>query len=181
MRATLGSTMNVYIPLFLSLIISTAYGIEQIPVIPLKVGLEWHYTLGEQNITNTVVDKRVINGEEWFQTEEFGFRYWLTNRDDGTYMTHSELGKGQQPKDVFILFPKAPKLGHQWNPDGVEITVLGVDDVIRIGKTDYRVHQLAFGLGDETIALIWYSPGHGILRQIDNINGELKVYTRVIK
>ena len=146
-------------------------------IYPLEKDKTWVYKIGATTISNSVIDSKIIKSEAWYRTSEFGFKYWLCNRADGVYMTHAKIHDGEELSDTFLLFPKDPKLGKTWNPDGVEISVLSVGDMITVNGKQFKANLFSFAFNEKETVLIWFANGTGVVKQVDNLNGKLKIYT----
>ena len=84
-------------------------------------------------------------------------------------MSWANIDAGEKPNDAFPVFLRDPVLGQKWNPDGVDIWVIATDTKLSVGGVEYSCDVYAFGIGDKKSAIIWFSPGYGVIQQVDNI------------
>ena len=101
------------------------------PLYPLKVDMYWVYELEEDPgnpVTNKVISKKTILGNEWYELEEYGDTFWVRNTAEGQVeafnLFNTDARDVSQVEEV-IIYRYPYRAGETYTIDEDVITIAG--------------------------------------------------------
>lgn len=131
------------------------------------------YVLDDGLVVNNAVHfQRIINGKTWTNVESTGIAFTFSSDKDGNIeFTWDDILYNDDIKDSFVVFYKNPKLGLQWNPDGVEIRIEELNVKSKDLDGEFTTDVYGFYIKGILSTRAWVSRESGIVRVTRIING----------
>jgi hypothetical protein len=135
------------------------------PLYPLSVGMYWTYQVGDNSkpITNKIVSKKSILGNDWYQLNEFGDTFWVRNTNEGQVEAINLWGTAAQNVnsiDELLVYKYPYQDGETYKLGEDSVTVGGIKTItvpagtfqcidyrIQMTDTDYSISCVARGVG----------------------------------